>query len=107
MITLIENPEDFTGFEWNQAKSDANLVERGFDFAAASSVFGSYRVERTASYPVAGEERYVTTGEIEGVIITVVWTPRGRNRRIISARLASRAERRDYHDAIRNRNAGS
>lgn len=43
---------------------------------------------------VDGELRYLTTGVVEGLTLTVVWTPRGRRRRIISARVASGRERR-------------
>ncbi|MBV8638432.1 MAG: BrnT family toxin [Candidatus Eremiobacteraeota bacterium] len=36
-------------------------------------------------------------GMVNGIILTVVWTPRGTARRIISARRASRKERRRYY----------
>lgn len=103
---VIENPDAYDGFEWDQAKSDATYAERSLDFAAASVVFESDHIEGMRHNPAYGEQRYVTIGEIKGFIIAVVWTPRGRNRRIISARAASRNERRAYHDAIRNRDAG-
>lgn len=45
-----------------------------------------------------GERRYVVTGEVDGVVVTVVWTPRGRRRRIISAWPASNRERREYRE---------
>ena len=32
-----------------------------------------------------GERRYLVNGSVEGILITVVWTPRGSRRRIISA----------------------
>ena len=46
------------------------------------------------------------TGEVEGIIITVVWTPRGRRRRIVSARPASIRERHEYREAIQRSNSG-
>lgn len=43
-----------------------------------------------------GEPRYLVTGEVDGPTITVVWTPRGNRRRIISGWPASNRERRDH-----------
>jgi uncharacterized DUF497 family protein len=36
-------------FEWDQAKSDANLKERGFDFAFATLIFESATVEPSST----------------------------------------------------------
>ncbi|MCL2443008.1 MAG: BrnT family toxin [Treponema sp.] len=44
----------------------------------------------------SGEERWQTLG-IAGKVLFVVHTERGEKKRIISARLANKAERRSYH----------
>jgi uncharacterized DUF497 family protein len=44
-----------------------------------------------------GEQRFVTVGQVDDVVLTVVWTPSENLRRIISARPASRAERDRYY----------
>ena len=93
-------PEQYEGFEWDAAKSAATFTGRGLDFAAAARVFESDHVEREDLRGEYGERRYVVTGEVEGIVITVVWTPRGRRRRIVSAWPASNRERRDYREAI-------
>jgi len=46
-----------------------------------------------------GEQRIVATGKIEDGVLVVVYTRRGRRRRIISARPAKRKERDDYRKA--------
>jgi uncharacterized DUF497 family protein len=46
-----------------------------------------------------GERRIVATGKIEDGVFVVVYTWRGRRRRIISARPAKRKERDDYGKA--------
>lgn len=89
---------EFEGFEWDAAKSDATFLERGLDFEAAARVFEGDYIEREDLPQDYGERRYLATGPVAGVLITVVWTPRGRRRRIISAWPASNQERRAYHE---------
>jgi uncharacterized protein len=95
--------EESDGFEWDAAKSDATLARRGFDFEFAARVFAGDHVEREDLRQDYGERRYTVTGEVDARVITVVWTPRGRRRRIVSAWPASNRERRmyrEYHKTI-------
>ena len=93
-------------FEWDAAKSDANLRERRFDFEFASLIFDgpTFEVEdRRQNY---GERRVVATGIADGINLTVVYTDRqGRDgeirRRIISAHRSNRRERAIYQKAIK------
>ena len=94
------DPDEYEGFEWDARKSAATLAERGLDFEAATRVFEADYVEREDLRQDYGERRYVVTGEVEGVLVTVVWTPRGHRRRILSAWPASNRERREYREAI-------
>jgi hypothetical protein len=57
-------------------------------------VFASERCD-VASDP--GEIRYVITGTVNDVILTVVYTERGNRIRIISARKATAHEQREYY----------
>ncbi|MGP6157318.1 MAG: BrnT family toxin [Vulcanimicrobiaceae bacterium] len=88
--------DDFDGFEWDEEKSAATAARRGVDFVAAAKVFEGFFTEREDTRQDYGEQRFVVTGEVDGAIITVVWTPRGRNRRIITTWPASDQERRAY-----------
>lgn len=85
---------DFGGFEWDDEKSERCSQERGFDFDHASKVFNANCVEWEDLRGNYGEPRFVAVGEVDGQVLTVVWTLRGTVQRIISARLASRRERR-------------
>ncbi|MGD9508025.1 MAG: BrnT family toxin [Geminicoccaceae bacterium] len=80
-------------FEWDEAKSDACLDHRGFDFAFAAGVFADptllVEVDDRRDY---GEPRLVAVGRIAEFHFTVVFTPRAAKVRIISARRASRKE---------------
>lgn len=90
--------DDFDGFEWNEEKSAATSAHRGIDFVAAAKIFEGFYIEREDLRSDYGERRFVVTGVVGTAIVTVVWTPRGRNRRIIAAWPASNQERRLYHE---------
>ena len=104
------DPEEFDGFEWDASKSDMTYAERGIDFASAARLFDGGYLEREDTRYLYGERRFVATGEVDGVVVTVVWTHRGRRRRIISAWPASNRERREYREqraAIERADSGS
>jgi uncharacterized protein len=88
---------EFDGVEWDATKSDANVAHRGFGFDFAADVFNRDHVQRESRGQEHDESRFVVIGVVDSLVITVVWTPRGTNRRIISARPASRKERRIYN----------
>lgn len=89
---------DFDGFEWDEEKSPITLARRGIDFVSATEVFAGFFSEREDLRRDYGEQRFIVTGDADGLLITVVWTPRKRNRRIITAWPASDQERRAYHE---------
>lgn len=68
------------------AKSDAGFEERGFSFADVLIIFSGSIIERQDDRRDYGETRIRAAGLIEGVPFMVVYTPRGDNIRIISAR---------------------
>src|SRR5438105_100651 len=88
----------FDGFEWHSAKSESTYRERGLDFETAARVFEANYVEREDLRWDYGERRFIAVGSVDDVMMTVVWTPRGRNRRIISAWPSSARERREFRD---------
>jgi len=84
-------------FVWDDAKAEANLRKHKISFRAASRVFNDplVLIEQDLSEDY-GEDRFLATGRVEGVLITVVYTERGDCLRIISARKASNHEQRAY-----------
>jgi len=87
-------------FEWDTNKARRNLARHGVSFEESSSVFGD-PLSLTVSDPVHSkvEDRCVTLGTSHrGNLLVVVHTERGDNIRIISARPASRRERRTYEE---------
>ena len=95
---MAEGEAQFDGFEWDDAKSDATYAERGMDFEFAARVFEGDYLEREDTRRDYREQRYVVTGQVDGLVITLVWTPRGSRRRIISVWPASNRERRAYRE---------
>ena len=86
-------------YEWDDAKAAANLAKHGVSFAYATRVFDDpYRIELENASEGYEEPRYQALGMVEGRILFVVFTYRGNNIRIISARRATRRERRQYHE---------
>ncbi len=84
-------------FEWNEAKSDKNLQECGFGFDFAALIFDGPTLEQVDTRRAYGEIRVQAIGEVEGVVLFVVYADRGKVRRIISARLANAKERARWH----------
>jgi hypothetical protein len=88
-------------FEWDEKKAKRNLQKHGVSFEEASTVF-SDPVSRTIPDPLHSEEedRFVILGESHRFrVLVAVFTERGDNIRIISARRANRRERTDYEEA--------
>lgn len=81
-------------FEWDPAKDRANLEKHGIDFEDAIGIFE--RQVFTERSDREGEERWKAVGMLEGREIAVIYTMREGRHRIISARRASRNERRAY-----------
>lgn len=85
--------------QWDAEKARSNLKKHGVAFADAALALED-EFALTVSDPIQrDEERYITLGvDPGGRLLVVVFTWRGENIRIISARVATKRERRDYED---------
>ncbi|MBM3496777.1 MAG: BrnT family toxin [Armatimonadetes bacterium] len=87
-------------FEWDASKASSNLTKHGVPFDEAASAFGDPLALLMADpdHSVV-EERHVLLGEsARGRLLVVAFAERPPATRIISARLATRRERRDYEE---------
>lgn len=87
-------------FEWDDDNATTNERKHGVAFTEAMTVFAD-PLALTGYDPDHSddEERYLTMGQsADGRLLVVSHTDRGENIRIIIARVASRAERKDYED---------
>ena len=85
-------------FEWDASKARSNLKKHGISFEEATTIFGDRRAITIESSVVSGEKSLVTIGRSSTgrFVIVVVHTDRNDRIRVISARPASRAERKQY-----------
>ncbi len=81
-------------FEWDEAKNRHAFRQRGFGFDYAAGIFGDLTLEKQDDRRDYGEIRMQAIGRVGNDILFVVYTDRGDFRHIISARRASRKERR-------------
>jgi uncharacterized DUF497 family protein len=89
-------------FEWDSRKARSNFSKHGISFEEASTIFGdSFSLTVPDPDHSITERRYITVGRaFSGNLLVVVHTDRGNNIRIISARRASRRERRFYEQEV-------
>ena len=85
-------------FDWDPTKHARNLTERGFGFDVAALIFEGPTIEHPDDRHDYREPRIRTIGAVDGLILHVVYTDRNDIRRIISARPATRKERRQWHN---------
>ena len=88
--------------EFDAAKSERNLRERGLAFERAADFdfeTALYREDRRREY---GERRIRALGYIEDRLYALVYTIRGEALRVISLRRANRREVRAYEEATRS-----
>ncbi len=83
-------------YQWDREKAKANLLKHDVAFADAVTVF-SDDAALTIEDNDPDEQRFVTIGaDTLGRVLVVVYTWRGEEIRVISARKATARERKQY-----------
>lgn len=90
-------------YEWDYNKNQSNIIKHGIDFDQAKRVFEDPNLltfeDKRFGY---GEKREISIGRLllttqrQIIIVVVVHTSRNGNIRLISARKASKKERKRY-----------
>jgi hypothetical protein len=75
---------NYVKIEFDPAKREWTLRERGLDLAKADRIFDDFRLTDEDQREDYGEVRFVTLGALAGAIVVCVCTQRGEARRIIS-----------------------
>jgi uncharacterized DUF497 family protein len=89
-------------FEWDEAKNRANIRKHGIAFEMAQLIFKSTFFTTLDFRHTYGEDRFISIGKIDDIVVlVVVHTDRNERTRIISARPASRKERQAYYEKTR------
>ena len=84
-------------YQWNPKKAASNIKKHGVDFADAIGVFEDERSMTIKEEIVEDEQRFATMGmDFLGQAVVVVYTYRKEDIRLISARPATKRERKTY-----------
>ncbi len=86
-------------FRYDPAKAKENLKKHKVSFADAEGALEDPLAITVEDPNAEGEKRFVTVGlGSAGEMLVVVWTERNGECRLISARRATRKERKQYED---------
>lgn len=87
-------------FEWGEGKAAKNLKKHAVSFKEAATVLGDpLSITFNDPYYSIDEQRYITIGTSErGRVLIVAHTDRDDRTRIISARKATKKERKFYEE---------
>jgi uncharacterized DUF497 family protein len=84
-------------FEWDEDKARTNARKHWVEFADAVAVFEDASAVTIPDEDSEDEKRWLTIGlDVFGRLLVVAYTWRGTEIRLISARKATRRERKDY-----------
>lgn len=86
-------------FTWDEAKRERNLHKHGLDFSQAHEVFKRPSFTFEDNRFNYGEERFVTIGLLDNVVV-IVHTETVKEIRIISMRKANKNEQKLYYKNI-------
>ena len=85
---------------WDESKRKLNLKKHGVDFRGAEAIFDGPTVTAEDNRMSYGEQRLVTLGILNGVVVSMTYTEREEDLRIISIRKALNHEKRFYISQI-------
>ena len=77
---------------YDPAKREWTLTNRGLDFEDAAQVFDGLTAEVEDKRKDYGETRIVCYGALQGRLVVIGYTPRGRARHVFSMRKANARE---------------
>lgn len=89
-------------FTWSDDKRQSNLSDHGLDFVDAPRVFEGLTYTFEDDRFDYGEERFVTLGLLDGVVVSIVHTESPRSVRVISFRKATKHEQAIFFDRIKD-----
>jgi uncharacterized protein len=86
--------------EWDEAKREENLRKHGIDFVGVETLFEGVTATIEDERLDYGEQRFVTFGVMEAMVVAVVHTEQSDTIRIISIRKATKREEQSYFSTI-------
>ena len=89
-------------FEWDEAKRKENVLRHEIDFADLPPLFDGMTVTVLDDRFDYGEDRFITVGVANGIVLAVAHTESDDEIRLISARKATKDEEEGYFKQIRD-----
>ena len=90
-------------FEWDERKNEENLRKHELDFADAHEVFELPMLVAVDKREGYGEERYLAIGFLKHLVVVLVFAePDDDTIRIVSLRKASRYEREQFGEFLKD-----
>ena len=89
-----------SAFEFDPAKQKKNLRVHKIGLDVGARIFEGFTIEAEDDRFDYGEERLIALGADNGRVLVVVYTWRGGNPRIISARKARKDEKEIYYQTL-------
>jgi len=89
-------------FSWSESKRQSNLRDHGLDFVDAARVFEGVTYTFEDDRFDYGEQRFVTLGLLDGIVVSIVHTESPHTIRVISFRKATRHEQAIFFDSIKD-----
>jgi uncharacterized DUF497 family protein len=82
--------------EFDPAKRDLVLAARGLDMARCGEAFDGFHLTRPDGGHSESEERFLSLALLDDAVVIIAWTPRGKQRRVITMWKANDRERQSY-----------
>jgi len=83
-------------FEWDDAKRKSNIKKHSFDFVDAEKVFDGATFTINDDRFDYGNNRYITLGMLEGIVVVIAHLEEEELIHIISMRKATKNEQKIY-----------
>ena len=90
-------------FTWDKKKKKKNIKKHGIDFSELVKVFEKPVLTRIDDSEDYGENRWISLGDLDGKIVVLVYTEESDIVRFISARRATKNEKRIYSEKVYQR----
>lgn len=85
---------------WDEPKRRINLRKHGLDFIDAEEVFAGVTYTYEDDRFPYGEQRLVTLGLLQAIVVSIVHTEEDDDIHVISMRKATKRERQIYFESI-------
>lgn len=88
-------------FEWDERKNRLNIEKHGIALSDSWQVFERPLLIRLDERKDYGEPRWIALGDLNGMVVVLVFTRRGETIRMISIRKGNKHERQVYQDRVK------